>query len=258
MYSFAHLCSSYLSASDTEPLGRLDYAALSNQAQMEIVVGGLENAFLQRLQDGNGSFNDVCDWLRVRCDDDKNVISSDFSDVMSGSVNLDYLPPKIESFEIFRPPGSPKGSIAGTMDIASLPRTLRELDVMRNVLSGPLEIPKLPPKMEKFAIAGNLFFGECDISHLPATMRYFCAQMNKFRGTVCLDALPDSLVELSLRNNFLSGTLNLTNLPPGLVYLHMAGNEFCGKFELMQRNGVWLWETDFRNNKFAGTAVVHW
>ena len=60
----------HLTASDASSLGRLEYTMLSQQAQMQIFVRGLDKAFRKSLQDPSGAFLDVCDWPAFRCDTD--------------------------------------------------------------------------------------------------------------------------------------------------------------------------------------------
>ena len=245
-----------LIASDASSLGRLEYTMLSQQAQMEIFVCGLDEAFRKSLQDPNGAFLDVCDWPAVRCDTDENVQSLSSWDAWGGIANFDFLPPKLERLNFYGHRRDVKGTITGTMNIGLLPRTMVCLTVDHNLLSGPLGIPELPPGMTNFIIDGNLFFGECDISHLPPAMEEFEASQNKFCGSICLDSLPETLVSLILSENFFSGDLNLKSLPKYLERLDMAKNELRGDFVLTLAEGSRLWMADFRENSFEGTAVV--
>ena len=188
---------------DDGHLGRLDYASLPDQALMEILVEGFSASAKKRYQDKHGMFLDVCQWERITCDADKNVISIE-AHAGSGSISLDFIPPKVK-------------------------------DVYLNIadLSGTFSANALPSDLECLDIGINNFEGTVDFTALPAHMYYLSLCKNKFHGSAVLDSLPRGFLILWMQANSFSGSLNLENLPPNFFYLDASSNAFSGAFRIL-------------------------
>ena len=185
---------------DNPHLGRFDYASLTDQMRMEMVVADFSEEVKKLYQDENGLFIDVCEWQGVTCDWDSNVIRIQSSGAR-GPIALEFIPPKVT--ELY-------------MNMASL--------------SGTLSTSALPKGMECFEVGSNDFEGTVDFTTLPENMEELCLYRNTFTGSAALNRLPQGFRKLWIQANNFSGSLHLKNLPPNFVYLDASSNEFNGEF----------------------------
>ena len=219
----------YLSLIDPS-LGRLDYASLTDQARMEIVIESLPEESKERFRDDSGSYRDVCEWRGVECDDEHNAIkfsTFNFLQRLEGTLNFCFLPPcAIDLCVIWM-------GISGTLDIAKLPPHLKSFDVNTNELSGTLDLDCLPSSLVDFNVSSNDFSGSCSLTKLPSSLVELVLCRNKLSGSVNLTSLPKTLGYLSLACNQLCGEIKLENLPEALRYLDLDNNPLEGKLTLL-------------------------
>ena len=234
-------------------LGRLDYASLSDQARMEILVSGLDEASRKCVQDENGAIIDVCDWPSITCDDEGNVIrmkpQARFAD-RRGTLYLDYIPPKCVYFSI-----SVRTNLTGTLTTSLLPQVLEVFACSNNKFFGTVDFTSLPSAMREFSIANNNFSGSCDLTKLPKGLTALEIGSNNFTGSLDLTALPLGLTDFDAGCNAFSGEIQLHKLPPTLVSLFIDGNSLTGKFSLVNPPDA-LEEVVASDNEFSGDAVM--
>ena len=173
----------------TADIGRVDFASLSDQTLMEMLVEGFSEEIETKFQDEHGIFKDVCSWGGVKCDDEDNVTSITLI-AQNAPISLEYIPPNVKRFEMYT------ADLTGTLETSGLPRHLKH-----------------------FAIGGNGFTGTVNFPEFPGDLRVISLYSNEFSGSAILDALPRSLRVLIFRRNNFSGSLCLTNLPPNLKHL---------------------------------------
>ena len=184
-------------------LGRLDYASLSDQALMEMLIDKMSEDVKSQFQDTSGNFDDVCDWSCVACAGDCVI-----------GVSL---------------PGS---HLHGTLETSLLPLYLLRLDVSNNQLRGSLNFAAFSKFLQCIDIRKNLFDGICALSDLPDTIMWFQASENAFSGEISLNDLSVSMKVLELYDLNLSGSISITRLPLGMQILNLGKNSFSGDLNL--------------------------
>ena len=206
-------------------LGRVDFASLSDQTLMEMLVEGFSERIKKKFQDKNGMFRDACEWKGVKCDGENNVTAIK-KIARRAPISLEYIPLNVKLFEMYT------AELTGTLETSGLPRHL-----------------------ERFAIGGNGFTGTVNFPEFPRDLQLISLYLNKFSGSAILDVLPRSLETLAFQKNNFSGSLCLTNIPPRLKHINASGNVFTGDFILQSVPND---ETDIKasENCFSPTSVV--
>ena len=208
-------------------LERVDYSSMSDQTLMELLFEGFDEDIQAEYQDGHGKYLDVCEWDYVDCDEDDRVISFDEEGDISGSLQLCYLPPKMQSLLL----------------------TYKEL-------TGSVDLTQLPPKMESLTLDDNQFTGSVDLTKLPDTMGYLHLSGNDFEGSVDLTQLPESMKVLYLGKNRFEGSVDLTQFPQKMSYINIENNRFTGSFIAMSLPQGFK-KVYASGNQFSAIAVVH-
>ena len=232
-------------------LGRLDYASLSDQTLMEMLVDDMPDVYKSRYQDTNGNFTDISTWPRVQLQNDR-VVQVEFTTRNIGDRQFPFelIPPLVEHFALY------ESAANGTVDTKILPRTLLRFDVTENKLYGELNFPAFPRGLKEIIICYNQFSGSCALQHLPDKLVRFDAMSNKFSGEVALNNLPSTLERLYLKRNNLSGQIAIDRLPAPMQFLDLGENKFYGDFRMM------VFPPDLRcvslddNYELSGTAVL--
>mmetsp|Transcript_20450 Transcript_20450/g.31919 ORF Transcript_20450/g.31919 Transcript_20450/m.31919 type:complete len:246 (-) Transcript_20450:20-757(-) len=207
-------------ADDSNGLGRLDYASLSEETLMEMLTDGISN--LQRICEYD-SPSDLSDWRSVNLTGDQvtNIRWEDYG--LKGSIHLQWTPSHVRWLTVAI------NELVGTVDLCHLPETLEKLDLSRNMLTGSLHL-----------------------NHLPDRLGALYLYSNRFSGSVTLTELPKSLKMFSVRENLLEGTLDLTALPADLNYLWLSYNAFSGETDFSKISASMI-EFDITNTKLSGT-----
>ena len=248
MFAFELLCS-------VDPsLGRVNYSLLSDQTLMEMLIEDLDDEAKKRYQDNEGMYLDVCKWSFVTCDDDERVIEMGAdSSVISGSIHLSFVPPKVKVLKI-KPPWT-GGKLTGSVDLAHLPRGVRAIDLRNNELTGEVDLTHLPESIEKLYLGRNQLTGGIDLTQLPGRMDYLSLNNNQLTGGVDLTQLPDEMEELYLNNNRFTGEIDLAHLPVGMQFLFLENNQLSGPFVIKRlTHGISI---NARGNNFNTVAVVN-
>ena len=209
-------------------LGRVNYASLSDQTLMEMLVESFCDEAKKQYQHEPGVFLDICKWPWVSFDDAQNVtIVQGFNG--DGSISLEFIPPKTQTF------------------LFSYAK-----------LTGTLETSALAQHMTNFMITGNNFHGIVDFTTLPETMQILCLEKNNFTGSAVFDRLPRALRTLNIHENRFSGGLNLKSLLPSLESLNASSNAFCGAFHIenMSEDSAKSCFIDVSRNQFDEVAIV--
>ena len=233
-------------------LGRLDYDSLSDQARMEILVGGMGPLARQPIQDANGCFLDICDWPCNTCDADGNVVRIcpiKHAVQLAGTLRMDFLPQTVQHFTISML------TLTGTIETKFLPPVLEYFDIADNMFHGTLDFCTLPPALVHFRIPNNKFSGSCDLSNLPPKLRALEIDDNKFTGSLMLERLPDGLRDFDAACNLFQGPINVDNLPNTLESLLLDNNRLSGEFRFL-RQPESLEELVASENQFVGNATV--
>ena len=223
---FQTLTALHLSAIDPA-LGRLDYASLSDQALMEMLVDGMVEELEDPVLDSAGNYMEVCKWFNVHCTADR-VIEVVFHscDMCKKPFPFEFIPPLVEVLEFT------SCHLHGTLDTAALPQNLVYCNVFDNALHGTLNFKDFPKNSETIIISSNNFDGSLALSELPDSVVIFRARFNSFNGNLSLDALPSSMRDLNVRDNLLSGDVWLMNIPPSLEKLSIQENSTSGTLVL--------------------------
>ena len=234
-------------------LGRVDYSLLSDQTLMEMLIEDLDDEAKKRYQDNEGMYLDVCKWSCVTCDDDRRVIEIGAdSSVISGSIHLYFVPPKLKVLKI-KPPWT-GGKLTGSVDLAHLPRGVRAIDLRNNELTGEVDLTHLPESMEKLYLGRNQLTGGIDLTQLPGRMDYLSLNNNQLTRGIDLTHLPGEMEELYLQNNRFTGEIDLAHLPVGMQFLFLDNNQLSGSFVIKSlANGALI---NAQGNKFNAVAVV--
>ena len=243
------LFTSQLSAIDPA-LGRLDYESLSDQALMEIIIGGMAAEDKKRYQDENGNFKDVCEWNLRACEDDR-VTSIFFMEVDMGERQFpfDFIPPLVQSIVM-------EDCVAcGTLDTSLLPLNLNYFEINKNKLHGTLNFKTFTRALIEIQMMGNAFCGSCNLNELPDLLMILTAGRNKFSGSISLNDLPQAMEQLFLQENSLTGQINIERLPPNMYALDLSGNQFSGNVRLLDHPPDFEF-FNIENNSLSGSLVL--
>ena len=239
-----------ISHSVDHTLSRIDYALLNDQARMEIVIEGLNDASKALYQDDNSSYLDACDWEGIKCGHHVGEVSDiTFDEKIEGTLLLSYTPPKVKNLNV----RSEKAQ--GTLDTSKLPEDLETLSIIRTAMHGSVDFTKIPEKVTGFTLKRSLFSGSCDFTALPPCLVCFYIMHNEFEGPVDLIQLPKTVRWFSIGWNNFSGSIDLESLPERLETLYIHENKLCGKFQFLNvpHNLTSLWAY---NNAFDAAAKV--
>ncbi|KNH04394.1 leucine-rich repeat protein [Perkinsela sp. CCAP 1560/4] len=210
---------------DIPSIGRVDYASMSQQLLMELVVNeiGDKSPFL----DENSNFHLLAEWPGVFLNDTGEVQAIDWCVGLTidfgkhGTIHLHWLPATTSDVKISF------GSLSGVLKTASLPQPIHTLVVTGNHLNGQFRIENLPRGMEEVGISSNRFIGTLNIPTLPRGIKKFAASNNAFSGTLNLTTLPPGIEELILSENKFVGSVALPVVPRTLRMICLEGNSLC-------------------------------
>ena len=255
-----HLCA------DTGALGRFDPSLMSDQERMEMLVtpvDGDDNSLKDdqsrlNFKDSDGDFLKVHNWDGVRCDHNDRVVQIDWllKKWVSGTVSLDFLPPRLVNFDITKGFFDSR-KVTGTLSTALLPDSLSYFVIDGNNFDGTLDLSSLPSSMIIFRARSNCFQGNINLESLPSGLKHMDLSTNELTGTLCLTKLPANVHTLSLSRNKFTGTIRLENLP-SMKVLNLSDNALVGspslanvpaKFGALQLDKNFFEGKDFRNQK---------
>mmetsp|Transcript_3950 Transcript_3950/g.6001 ORF Transcript_3950/g.6001 Transcript_3950/m.6001 type:complete len:300 (-) Transcript_3950:84-983(-) len=213
------------------PLGRLDYASLSQKALVEMAIQKITNR--QKLCGSKKHPKDIAKWKGVKMNGNDEVKSISWSRdnwvPLFGTLRLEWLPSTITHVEVVSFRG-----LRGTIDMSKLPESLLELTIIYCAFTGEIDFRKLAPPIELVSLEVNDLSGTLDLEHLPETIKDIAVDRNNFSGTINLTKLPASITRLSVQQNQLTGQVDLTRLPPMLEELQLSNNKFVGKPDFTQ------------------------
>ena len=238
-----------------DPLGRPDFATLTDQARLELLFDGLHDADKRQVQDDDGFFLEVCEWPSIQCDEQQNVTAvsvGDFAHI--GTLNLSFMPPHMHKFEVSNRVQSAGEKLRGTLEASELSQVLHTLHIERQAFNGTVDIPRLPRGLIQLNLTSNCFTGSCDLRSLPPGLINCYLRDNLFSGIVQLDSLPSTLLTLDIARCAFSGQLSFVGLSENLNELVLSNNAFCGDFVLVGR-GCRL-RVNAERTSFSGTAVL--
>ena len=220
---------------------------------MEMLIDGFDDQSKKEYQDIDGLYLDVCKWSCVTCDDDQRVIEIDIhSSGVSGSLELSYVPPKLEYLYIR---SFHQSELTGVVDLARLPGGIQVIDLRSNALTGEIELTQLPESMEDLRLNSNQLTGEIDLTQLPDMMDFLSLSNNQFSGVIDLTRLPDGMSKLFLGNNKLTGEIDLTHLPDGMKELYLQNNQFSGEVDFTYFPDK-MTQLSLENNQLSGSFVI--
>ena len=235
-------------------LGRLDYASLSDQALMEMLIEPLEEEEKGLLTYGRRFSTlhliDVCEWNCIECENSRvtKVLFSGFN-FSKKRVPFEFIPPLVREFNFS------ECQVHGTLDTSHLPRTLEGFDIYTNEMEGSLNFKGFPRKLRLIDISENYFSGICALSDLPDSLVDFIAHQNKFSGEITLNALPTALRWLMLSKNLLEGPIHIETLPNNIESIDLSENAFSGRLRMMSFPPS-LEKINLEKNALDGTAVL--
>ena len=178
-------------------LGRLDYASLSQQALMEMVIEGIANK--EKICGDADEPKDIEEWKGVSIEDGQVVEIGWRVCKLEGSFHFEWLPISVRKFSVGR-----NHKITGTLDCASLPTSMKMLDIECNYITGLIHLESLPEGMENIDISENELSGSLKLESLPVSLTHFAAYDNEFTGSIDFTQLPAGMLYLDLRSNRLS------------------------------------------------------
>ena len=211
-------------------LGRLDFASLSDQARMELLIEGLTDESKVQFHDPHDDFLDVCDWWCVTCNAQEEVTKVTFYSWgahIYGPLRLEFLPPTVTTFEVGQ------HDHTGTLETAYLPQELTYIFLNSNKFSGTVDMENLPHNLQDFDIGINCFAGSFKLTNLPKRLESLRAYDNQLSGELAFESLPETLRFLSLHTNQFCGKVILRKLPKSLIDIRLSYNSFCGDFALV-------------------------
>ena len=236
-------------------LGRVDKSVFSDQSLMEMLIDGFDEGTKQRYKDDEGMYLDVCEWDCVECDDSERVVEiCEIGDV-SGSLQLCYIPPKVQIFDMSRKELT--GSIditqisddikqlylhgnhlTGSVDLTKLPESSTDVYLQNNQCSGSINLTKLPASMNDLDLSHNQFSGSIDLTRLPQRICTLRLSVNRLSGSVCLSKLPEKIFNIAIDENAFTGSFIAKNLPPNLGIIYANKNQFSEKAVIDAQTGA--------------------
>ena len=268
-------------------LGRVDFASLSDQCCMELLVAGLSKASRDHFVNDNGDFLDIEDWPITEVSEHGSVTSITIKYFGVGKIDLEYVPQTVERLIIV------VTDLEGTVETTRLPNPLKilringrytytgrlESEYTEKGFRGEFDFCSLPSSLQTCDISYNKFTGSAIFTDLPESLEVLKLRENDFEGSIFLESLPKNLSELDIRRNTFIGSLCLSKLPRTLSFLDAAECQFSGCliFEnlpvaldtlVLNKNQLTgelcvncylgnLGTLDVSDNKLAGKAVVH-
>ena len=233
-------------------LGRLDYASLSDQARMELMVERMPDR--EFFQDDNGAYKDVCDWRGVSCDFDGNVqdIWISIYDRSKGSIDLSYIPPHVTTMSLTW--GVTGLQTQASIDVQMLPERLAQCIIQLQQMVGTVDMTALPATLTNFIISGNKCTGSFVLTSLPPGIENIHARGNLLLGSLNFSSLPDKLVEIQLDKNRFSGEFRIEKFPRALNRLTVSQNRLIG--EAVIQKGKKFWDIMFSIDENFISSVV--
>ena len=201
-------------------LGRVDCRSLSDQTLMEMFFEDFDEEVKERYKDNEGMYLDVREWPCVTCDDDGRVVEISARGLLNGSLQLCYIPPKVQSLSLL------SKQLTGSIDLTHLPADMKELQLSVNRFSESIDLTLLPESMENLSLHNNRLTGTIDLTKFSKSMKNLFLNNNRFEGEIDLKKLPEGMFSLYLQENLFSGSFIATNLPPSLMQLGANGNQF--------------------------------
>ena len=251
------LCCSFLDKmllclmDDLSTLGRTDFASLSQQTLLEIVVQDVANT--TGFQDSSGDFLDITEWVGVVCDMKGEVTRINwYNQLKGGKIMLEWLPHTVENFRLQH------CNVKGTLDTSTMPANISNVEILSSALHGTLCMRTLPININQFTVFGTSCDGLVELfDTLPSKIQLLSLGDNKLRGSIALDKLPDSLCYLRLNTNAFSGSICLTKLPENMQDIALHKNSFSGSVDLSYLPKELKWLTLSENQLNGGIDLSH-
>ena len=194
--------------------------------------------------------NPVCKWdgVLVSKNGDIDKILWSFR-ALQGHMNFAYLPKTLRSVELR------KNLLVGRLNLGREADHLERIDLDHNSLDSELALGALPRKLRSFWAQFNQLHGGLDLTALPQMLTELMLDRNKFSGAVFFGALPSTLSQLWLGHNNLEGCLDLSVLPDSLDTLQLHNNSFTGRLDF-SRVPSSIKQLALARNKFEGEVDI--
>ena len=148
----------------------LELNSLSDQERMELLFDALDSASSEDFKNATGAYKDVCKWRGVKCNGRRRVVYIEIFHSISGTLNLSYLPERIETFtHVFEK--EEIQSAYGTLDTSALPSQLSYLNLAFLKLNGTVDLRRLPSAMKDLDLEANDFSGSVQLISLPKNLQ---------------------------------------------------------------------------------------
>ena len=202
-------------------LRRLDYAAVSQMALLELFIEGIDNK--ERIGGYVEYPDNISEWEGLTFNDTNEVTEIDWeSHGFEGSLALKWLPFSVTELLLFQ------NTLSGSIDLASLPDKMEELDLSCNSFTGEIDLCFLPDSLIILDLSNNMLSGTVDLEDLPKSLMKLYLYQNAFTGNINLTSLPDDMEELSLSQNDFSGEIDFSSLSDKLARLNIAETNISG------------------------------
>ena len=247
-----------LHTADTEA-DTFDISAHTDLELLNMVIRGLNADTRYAFADTPENRLPVCEWPMVKCDKSGRVIRIYKCSIYlaSGSLNLEFLPPRVTACSLINDkPDLPGERLGGKLHTARLPRGLEMLRILSLEFNGTVDMTRLPPALQTLCLHGNKFTGSCDLTKLPRNLTSLEISRNDFSGTLDLTRLRREFRSLMAASNRFSGELFFEKLPRDLTSLDLSDNEFTGEFRFLHAAYARI-TVNADGNPLEGTAVVH-
>ena len=156
-------------------LGRLDYASLSQQALMELLISGVKE--VSKICGSREAPLDVAEWCGVQLHTSRETVRK---------IDWNFV------------------KLGGSLLVQWAPSSLERMSIRHNSLVGSLETENLPANLRYLNLEGNRLCGTVDLTHLPACLDALDLSKNQLSNSIDLTRLPACLQELKLSHNQLS------------------------------------------------------
>ena len=205
-----------VACTDDAHLGRLEYELLNEQQLMEFLIAKVNNKDIFR--DEHGNFLDACEWDDVECSrNDVETIAWNHDwgvvDLMKGTIELDWLPPKLKKVNMS------DQSMEGTLSIKLLPQSIKQVYLGCNRLSGTLDMVYLPESILVLHLDCNRFEGELVLTSLPSNLQEIELDENLFRAKVLVVDFPETVTSYAFDGNEIEKIVDINGkeLPESLI-----------------------------------------
>ena len=182
---------------DAVGTGRMHPFMLSDQQMMELFFTP-DKPEIARARLG-GDADDACTWTNVQCEEGR-VTDISWNNkgskgvLLAGSIDMARLPRSLELFTLYQQP------LQGEAHTTNLPETLYVFSICFCRISGTLDLGNLPAPMVNFTVRGNAISAIVNVCGLPEKLELCQVQHERIANKVLrVGKLPQNDLQIRLQ-----------------------------------------------------------